>query len=125
MAMKNLTFGFEIEFAVALLQDGKVDPHPDEPRSAHGVLQGNLDIAEDIYLTKSYGMSSALYKEAYEHIACTLRNTGLPTISCLVTETHKRVPQSWVVDEDPTISHPIGSYNLVQIELRLPVLYLS
>ncbi|KAK0115260.1 hypothetical protein ONS96_013723 [Cadophora gregata f. sp. sojae] len=109
----NLTFGLELEFAIAisLNPSGSIDPHPSDPRRITGFVTGPHD---------------SWVANLHEHVASTLFSVGIPAIA--VRSIGEAFPtgheNSWVVKHDNTIKAPsLEGYHFLPIEINSPPYY--
>ncbi|KAH7330149.1 putative amidoligase enzyme-domain-containing protein [Rhexocercosporidium sp. MPI-PUGE-AT-0058] len=107
----NLTFGLELEFAIAILAPSSSDPHPSDPRSATNLTTGPSD---------------SWIANLRSHVAATLFHAGL---SAYASSPYADSPPpnseiSWIVKHDDTIQVPeIDGYHFLPIEINSPPFY--
>lgn len=118
-----LTFGVELEFMIAGLQEDSKDPHPKDPRPVDdrfSWLHAGLRADEDIL----------------DHIGRTLFENGVRSEECPDTKRNNFIvdyPESWVVTSDPSIQPPplpehhrhYGVFKYHKVELNSPALYFN
>ncbi|KAG4424442.1 hypothetical protein IFR04_002498 [Cadophora malorum] len=109
----NLTFGLELEFAiaVALNPSSTIDPHPSDPRAITSLVTGSYE---------------SWIAKLREHVASTLISAGIPSIA--ISSTGEDLPagheSSWVVKDDDTIkAPPLEGYHFLPIEINSPPYY--
>jgi hypothetical protein len=116
----RLTFGVELEIAVAFLENEEmVDHHPEDKRSVRGIL---VD-----------GAQGDLFESGREHIAQTLRNAGIATqvVPEPGTQTYKlEDPRAWIIKLDDAVAAKppdggLGLYSYSPVELVTPAMYYS
>ncbi len=108
----NLTFGVELEFAVATIAPGGIDPHPKDPRPVIGLCSGPED---------------SPIKNLNLHIVETLHKAGFSAEVNTGAATWKREKEeSWTVGQDGTIMAPERCYyNWLPMEITSPPYYYS
>lgn len=107
----NLTFGLELEFAVATLPLGAIDPEPRDRRQVIGLCAGAYD-CRTINLKV--------------HITKTLIETGFLAEWSDDRPVYSKRPseESWVVKDDASILGPKNeNYDWLQIEIVSPAFY--
>jgi hypothetical protein len=114
----ELTFGVEIEFLLATLENGKIDPHENDPRQVYGITAP--EVGSDgwaVYTTPGAGT-------ARNRIADTLNSAGINTYRAVIRGT--RI-EKWELKDDATINKPNGlePYGFVRVEIVSPPLYFS
>ena len=143
--LKNrLTFGIEVEFALATLVDGKEDPHPEDKRQVYGFTwapgsqpSANDPTSEyqddddwDDFLVRST-------EHAQQHIVDLLIANGVPAMTEYGTETRSDTESNadgesgrepldyWQVGHDGSIEDPDDDYLWLGIEIKSPAYYFS
>jgi hypothetical protein len=114
----NLTFGVEIEFLLATLENRDIDPHENDPRQVYGITAP--EVGSDgwtVYTTPGAGT-------ARNRIADTLNSAGINTYRAVITGT--RI-EKWELKDDATIEEPndLEPYGFVRVEIVSPPLYFS
>ncbi|PQE23500.1 amidoligase enzyme protein [Rutstroemia sp. NJR-2017a BVV2] len=138
----RLTFGVEIEMAVASLRDICVDPEPGDERVAYGISRpaGSPPLEYDPRPAE-FGSDAPLDREyryeglkcLFEHMAAVFRNAGLQVLhEATVKPLHERdengdwITDCWIIGTDKTIECPDETvYDFHQIEIKSPVFYYS
>ncbi|CAD6445947.1 b3e63012-eb2f-4fd8-b260-1621811d956b [Sclerotinia trifoliorum] len=141
----EVTFGFELEFAIASVPDQYLDPKPNDPRQAHGITRPSdypneflpyicpPTIVEDDEEQEDWGPEWYVQLHALqEGIAKVLTENGLPAIAEFEHEDPSKSenPQIkdlnlWVISMDRTITHGFGdpeniNYYWWPIEIQSP-----
>ncbi|KAF4632462.1 hypothetical protein G7Y89_g5671 [Cudoniella acicularis] len=119
--MEDLTFGVEIEFALALLHKGRKNPNPNDSRSPYGILIG--EGSDYGFMDQMMGPDAQDAKEAQQHIIGTLARVEIPAISEWSLHSTQSNPDECVIGTDPTIEPPPGKYAWVKIKIRSPAFY--
>jgi hypothetical protein len=138
----RLTFGVEIEFAVASLRDICVDPEPRDGRVAYGISRpaGSPPLEHDPRPTE-FGTDNPLDREyryeglrcVFEHMAAVFRNAGLQVAhEATVKPLRERdengdwITDCWIIGTDKTIECPDETvYDFHEIEIKSPAFYYS
>lgn len=98
----RLTFGVEFEFGLATLNEGEIDPSPEDDRAVFGVVDKNIDAADDSYSARHQRTQSVL-----THVAKTLTEAGIKSIPGLETDTIDMDDSAtWVVKRDSSVQGP-------------------
>jgi hypothetical protein len=111
----RLTFGVEIELAIATLLPNTPDPDPSDPRPVTGLTDGPQFSKEGDNLRSH--IAATLRKHARVNVECK-PETGLPDWAPNSIE-------SWILERDVTIEAPDTRYTYIQIELISPPFYFS
>lgn len=114
----DLTFGVEIEFLLATLENGEIDPHENDPREVFGIRAPELESdGWAVHTTPGAGT-------ARNRIADTLNSAGINTYRAVITG--NRI-EKWDLKDDATIDEPNGlePYGFVRVEIVSPPLYFS
>jgi hypothetical protein len=123
----RLTFGVEIEVALATLPTDREDPNPEDTRVCYGVNDGDYKYVSE---------------NARHHVAETLDRAGIQVEYCPGTHPDKdsfgykaawepKKPRSWAIKMDADVGPPEGldvdqlAYEWHGIELNSPPLYYS
>ncbi|KAK0115261.1 hypothetical protein ONS96_013724 [Cadophora gregata f. sp. sojae] len=124
----ELTFGVELEFGIALLPRGYIDPHPEDARKVYGILEPDrpeFKLADILCL--GLHEPECIEDEIEEiapiqlHIANTLRTQGVFMCSDVDGDkTDYDLGSSWLVKSDPSIKFPPLNYKFRDIEVVSP-----
>jgi hypothetical protein len=138
----RLTFGVEIEIAIASLRDICVDPEPEDGRIAYSISRsaGSPPLEHDPR-PADFGSGDPLdlkyryegLKCVFKHMAAVFRNAGLRVEHeatskplCERNEKGDWVTDCWIIGSDKTIEFPDEAvYDFHQIEIKSPVFYYS
>ncbi|CZS90294.1 hypothetical protein WAI453_004237 [Rhynchosporium graminicola] len=104
----RLTFGLELEFAIAVVPPGGCDPHPKDPRTATDLVTGPYDTWLD---------------SLKERVAATLCKVNLKALarSPYAEDNPTESLGSWIVKHDDTIKAPaVDGYIFLPIEITSP-----
>ncbi|RDW69587.1 hypothetical protein BP6252_08607 [Coleophoma cylindrospora] len=120
------TFGVEFEFALATLEPGKEDPHPNDPRQVYGLTPQKRSRTAYLDDDGNYDWSALLTVE--KHIVGTLKRAGILVQgeSELGGDTSE-VSTSWVVSTDYTVDGPKDQPNYVwyPMEIQSPAFHFT
>ncbi|RDW80705.1 hypothetical protein BP5796_05403 [Coleophoma crateriformis] len=120
------TFGVEFEFALATLEPGKEDPHPNDPRQVYGLTPRKRIPTADLDDDDNYDWSSLLTVE--QHIVETLTRAGIPVLGeSAVSGDTSEVSTSWVVSTDYSVEGPKDPLNYVwyPMEIQSPAFHFT
>lgn len=113
----RLTFGVEIEFLLATLDEGVEDPHALDPRQVYGIIPPEQGVGWD-------GHKPSGDMEAYESIAATLNLANIPT--SIAHNPLGGQTAHWQVVHEASIDKPADTpYRFISVELRSPPLYFT
>lgn len=123
-----LTFGVELEFGIACLPRGYIDPHPEDNRQVYGIL--DFGLAETNHASNAcLGLHEPICIEddigdwgpIQLHIADTLRKQGLYSCSDVdMNATDYDLATSWLVKNDSSIKFPPLNYKFRDVEVVSP-----
>ncbi|KAH6678450.1 putative amidoligase enzyme-domain-containing protein [Halenospora varia] len=117
----NLTFGLEIEFALATTFFDRGDPHQQDSRQASGI-HDELAPLPRINTNGNASICNRIEKKAIKHIVATLRSVGVRARS----PKDSLEIDAWYITTDSTIEDPTGGdYAWAAIEINSPPLYFS
>jgi len=121
-----LTFGIELEFALAYLKHDTPLPHPEDIRKALQFHPTEEDWARNDGTLSPEGLvKTAMKYAARRHLRKTIREAGFPVSDEKATEAEADVSR-WEVVDDDTIKTPKGGpYSWLSMEVRSPALYFT
>jgi len=141
---ERLTFGVEIEFALASLPAGAKDPHPEDTREAYRIsddpsgkeMNLKFKMRRD-YVEPWHVPGSILNENARNHISKTFTEAGIQN-EVITADTiehadqfanwHPKDPRSWAITHDRDVLPPDDAppeYRRHAMELNSPPLYFS
>jgi hypothetical protein len=116
-SLPKLSFGVELEFALATIPYRRTDPDPEDGRQVYGITQ-----REDRALAKELPADRA--RRAQEHISNTLTEAGFSSMREPDSDGQPREQylDRWIITQDSSIKGPSGElrYSFQPIEMQSP-----
>ncbi|KAH7403500.1 putative amidoligase enzyme-domain-containing protein [Cadophora sp. MPI-SDFR-AT-0126] len=127
MPRPALTFGVELEFGIACLPQGYIDPNPEDSRQVYGILETGppefplaeipcLGLHEPICIDDDIDE----WEPIQQHIANTLKQRLRCCSDVDANATPYDLASSWIVKNDSSIKFPPLNYKFRDIEVASP-----
>lgn len=117
----RLTFGIELQFALATLATGQEDPSPEDGRTVFGIFDKEVD-------NNSKDRETEIAKSVLIHVAKTLTDASIKSVEARETDSVcEDDVTAWLVKNNPTVDGPETDtpYNWHSIEVISPAFYTS